>query len=34
MYRLRSAIVKVIFSHEISWYDTRTTDGLAVQISE
>ena len=34
IYRLRSAVVKVILAQEIGWHDTRTTDGLAVRISE
>ncbi|XP_057376289.1 ATP-dependent translocase ABCB1-like [Daphnia carinata] len=34
IYRLRSCAVKSILAQEISWHDTRTTDGMAVRISE
>lgn len=34
IYRLRGCVVKSILSQEISWHDTRTTDGMAVRISE
>ncbi|KAI9561748.1 ABC protein [Daphnia sinensis] len=34
IYRLRSCVVKSILAQEISWHDTRTTDGMAVRISE
>jgi hypothetical protein len=34
IYRLRSLVVKAILAQEISWHDSRTTDGLAVRVSE
>lgn len=34
IYRLRSLVVKAILAQEISWHDRRTTDGLAVRVSE